>query len=122
MCGIKYSEVPCDSLKNASLQRMFKTVNSIKSRIAKKSNDMQYASDRLNENEQALTQVEHLMGLDVDIRSLMSCQNFKVTFGKLPLSDITLSVRSSSPAGPDRFTYSIRSIEDILSPLGSFIL
>lgn len=84
MCGIKYSEVPCDSLKNASLQRMFKTVNSIKSRIAKKSNDMQYASDRLNENEQALTQVEHLMGLDVDIRSLMSCTSFDVSFGKLP--------------------------------------
>lgn len=82
--GIKYASSDYEPIKNTSLNKLSAEVKKIRNKLENIKSIQKVAGERLSMHEQALYQVTHMKGLDVDFQRIFALEHIKVRFGRLP--------------------------------------
>ena len=85
LCGMKYSARYDSEANTPDAAFMQSEISKLKKKAGKLKNEISDAATKLTKHKQALMQVEHLLGLDVDFQRLFNCEHIKIRFGKLPV-------------------------------------
>lgn len=96
--GTDYEDIEYEPLKKITtyLQGVHEKIDGLKIK-------QKLASEHLSVHEQALSQVVHLKGLNVDFQQIFACEHIKVRFGRLPIDSY-----SKFPYYDDKLFYFIK--------------
>jgi V/A-type H+-transporting ATPase subunit I len=83
--GIKYDPTEYKEVDGTSIDKINKYLKATLEKLDKLTEDFKNAEENLSVLEQALFQIEHLSGLNVDFQRIFHCEHIKVRFGRLPV-------------------------------------
>ncbi|MBQ7131708.1 MAG: ATPase [Oscillospiraceae bacterium] len=86
--GIKLEYVDSDNLELDSAEEMKLWVDKAKSNADKLTSELNEAKDKLSEHTQALTQMNHLLSLNIDLMKIFSLKHMTIRVGKLPCENL----------------------------------
>ncbi len=82
--GVKFESVDFDAVKHESLKKINDYLKVVHEKVDRFKIKQKAYQESLAIHEQALNQLKHLKGLEVDFQSIFACEYIKVRFGHLP--------------------------------------
>ncbi len=82
---IKFSPADYSDIENTSMRKHERHLRIFKNKLDGLIAERNDAAEKLKAYEQALEQVNHLTGLDFDMKKIFECEYIKVRFGRLPV-------------------------------------
>ncbi len=83
--GVKFESTDFSNAADKEASDIEAYVDDFKERLSVLIERKRTAEEKLASYEQALNQVTHLKGLDIDLQQIFSCEHIKVRFGRLPI-------------------------------------
>jgi V/A-type H+-transporting ATPase subunit I len=87
--GIKYEPTEHKDVDGTSVEKINKYLKTTLEKLDKLTEDRKNAEENLSVLKQALFQIEHLSGLNVDFQRIFHCEHIKVRFGRLPVDSFS---------------------------------
>lgn len=84
LTGMNYQQSlsPCENLDND--EEVENRLKVIETEFSELKDELKKLKDNIFQHEQALIQMNHLQGMNIDVKRLFECEYIKIRFGKLP--------------------------------------
>lgn len=82
--SFSFHEIDTDDISDMLLEDIDSSFSELESRFKSKNNEIYELSSKIKECKQAMLQMKHLKGMNIDLERLLSCTHINVRFGRLP--------------------------------------
>lgn len=82
--NFKFHEVNTDDISAMPLEDIDSSFSELECQLKNKNIEIYELSSKIKECKQAMLQMKHLKGMNIDLERLLSCTHIKVRFGRLP--------------------------------------
>lgn len=82
--SFEFHEINTDDISAMPLDDIDSSFSELESQFKNKNKEIYELSSKIKECKQAMLQMKHLKGMNIDLERLLSCTHIKVRFGRLP--------------------------------------
>lgn len=82
--SFSFHEIDTDDISDMLLEDIDSSFSELESQFKSKNNEIYELSSKIKECKQAMLQMKHLKGMNIDLERLLSCTHINVRFGRLP--------------------------------------
>lgn len=82
--GVKFTSADYSEVESESLYKLEQYIKKVRQKLNELKETENKAKEMLSVHEQAMAQVDHLMGMPADFQQIFSCEHIKVRLGRLP--------------------------------------
>ncbi|MCM1328044.1 MAG: ATPase [Ruminococcus sp.] len=83
--GVKFTSADYGEVEEESLYKIEQYLKKVRQNLNEIKESENKAKEMLSVHEQAMTQVDHLLGMTADFQQIFSCEHIKVRLGRLPV-------------------------------------